>query len=61
METNWNYDSPDQRPVETLFNAMERRRKLKPIVVAIALMASFALALLIAAVWAGSAPNPYSM
>ncbi len=61
MPTNLSYDPGVMPPVETEFNAMERRRRLKPILVAIVLVASFALALLIAHFWAASAPYPYSM
>lgn len=61
MATNWNYDDSAAPPVEQTVSSIERRRRLKPIVAAIVLVASFALALLIAHFWAGSAPYPYAL
>jgi hypothetical protein len=54
MATNWNYETD---PIERV----ERSRRLKPIIVAIVMVASFALALLIANYWAATAPYPYAM
>ena len=56
-QTHWQ----DTDPVEVSIRSVERRRRSKPIVVAIVLAASMVIAFLLAQYYAGTMPLPYGM
>ena len=58
--SNWQ-QSDATEPVETSIRSVERRRRLKPVAVALALVASMVVAVTLAMYYASTLPYPYGM
>ena len=61
MSMNWQHEDASLDAVEVSFAAAERRRRMKPVVAAIVLVATLAIGLLVAAFYSAALPYPYAM
>ena len=61
MSMNWQNEDASTDPVRASFEAAERRRRMKPVIAAIVLVATLAIGLLVAHFYSAALPYPYAM